>query len=158
MVHAVLSGPLHAPILRRTLEVLVTKGTNLVSWSAKITLSIAAAEIVVAIATTGFTTVTTTTPTILGLTATKGTFWPTTKASIIVPVPVATTEVAPPSPRIPITTVILVATSSPPSTTWTRGRKTKNTLNLYSTGEFDENEASVKDELCDFHQLKGWTL
>lgn len=124
VVHAILSGPLHAPELRGALEALVTKGTHLVCWSTKITLSIAV--IVVAIATTRVTTVTSTAATILGLVATKGTFWPTAKPSIIVPVPVATTtKIAPPTPRIPIPTVIPVATSSPPSTTWMRWRQTK---------------------------------
>lgn len=121
VVHAILSSPLHAPKLRGALEALVTKDTHLICWSTKITLSIAVTVVVVAIATTRVTTVTSTVATILSLIATKGTFWPTTKPSIIVPVPVAiTTKVAPPTPRIPITAVILVATSSPPSTTWKR--------------------------------------
>lgn len=127
VVHAILSSSLHAPKLRGALEALVTKGTHLVSWTTKITLSIAVVVIVVTIATARVTTVTSTVATILGLIATKGTFRPTTKPSIVVPVPVATTttKIAPPTPRIPIPTVILVATSSPPSTTWMRWRQTK---------------------------------
>lgn len=117
VVHTILSSPLHATELRGALEALVTKGTHLVCWSTKITLSIGVV-IVVAIATTRVTTITSTAATILSFIATKGTFWPTPKPSIVVPIPVATTtKVAPPTPRIPIPTVILVATSSPPSTT-----------------------------------------
>lgn len=118
VVHAILSSPLHSPELRRALEALVTKGTHLVCRSTKITLSIAVAVIVVAIATTRVTTVTSIAATILGLIATEGTFRPIAKPSITVPVPVAATaKIAPPTPGIPIATVILVATSSPPSTT-----------------------------------------
>lgn len=119
VVHAVLSSPLHGPKLRGALEALVTKGTHLVCWSTKITLSIAVAVTVVAIVTTSATTIATVSATILGLTATKGTLWPTAKPSITVPVPVATAaKIAPPTPGIPIPPVVLVATSSPPSTTW----------------------------------------
>lgn len=118
MVHAVLSGPLHGPELRGALEALVTKGTHLVCWSTEITLSVAVAIVVVAIATTRVATVASIAATILGLTATKGTLRPAAKPSIAVPVPVAaTTKITPPTPRIPIPAVILVATSSPPSTT-----------------------------------------
>lgn len=121
VVHAILSSPLHGPELRGALEALVTKGTHLVCWSTKITLSIAVAIIAITIATTGVATVASIAATILGLAATKGTLRPIAKPSIAVPVPVATTtKVAPPTPRIPITAVVLVATSSPPSTTWMR--------------------------------------
>lgn len=124
VVHAILSGPLHGPELRGALEALVTKGTHLVCWTTKITLSIAVAVIVVAIATTRVTTITSIAATILGLIASKGTLWPIAKPSITVPVPVATTtKIAPPTPGIPIPTVILVATSSPPSTTWMKWRQ-----------------------------------
>lgn len=124
VVHAILSGPLHGPKLRGALEALVTKGTHRVCWSTKITLSVAVAIIVVTIATTRATTVASIASTILGLIATKGTLRPTAKPSITVPIPVATTaKVAPPTPGIPIPTVVLVATSSPPSTTCTRGRQ-----------------------------------
>lgn len=116
VVHAILSGPLHAPKLRGALEVLVTKATHLVSWSAEITLSVAVAVIVAAIVTARVTTITSIIATILGLTATKGALWPTAEPSITVPV-ATTTEVTPPTPRIPIPAVILVATSSPSSAT-----------------------------------------
>lgn len=121
VVHAILSSPLHGPKLRGALEALVTKGTHLVCWSTKITLSVAVA-IIVAIATARVTAVASIAATILGLVATKGTLWPIAKPSITVPVPVATTTkiIAPPTSRIPIPTVVLVATSSPPSTTWVR--------------------------------------
>lgn len=84
-------------------------------------LSITAAIIVVPITTTR---VTTTANTILDLNATKATFWSPTKAPVIVPVPVATI-VAPRTPRIPITAIILEATSPPPSTTWMTRRHIK---------------------------------
>lgn len=117
VVHAILSRPLHGPELRGSLEALVTKGTHLVCWSTEITLSVAAV-VIVAIATTRGTAVTSIAATILGLIAAKGTFGPVAKPPITVPVPVATTaKVAPPTPGIPIPTVILVATSSPPTTT-----------------------------------------
>lgn len=116
VVHAILSGPLHAPKLRGALEVLVTKATHLVCWSTEITLSIAVAVIVAAIVTARVTTIASIIATILGLTATKGALRPTAEPSIAVPV-ATTTEVTPPAPRIPIPTVILVATSSPSSTT-----------------------------------------
>lgn len=119
VVHAILSGPLHGPKLWWALEVLVTEGTHLVCWSTKITLSVTVAIVAVAIATTRVTTVASIVTTILGFIATKGTLWPIAEPSITVPVPVATTTkiVASPAPRIPIPPVILVATSSPPSTT-----------------------------------------
>lgn len=120
VVHAVLCAPLHGPELRGALEALVTKGTHLVCWSTEITLSVAVAVIVVAIATTRATTVATIAGTILGLITAKGTLRPIAKPSIIIPVPVTTTEIAPPTPGIPIPTVVLVATSSSPSTTWIR--------------------------------------
>lgn len=116
VVHAILSGPLHAPKLRGALEALVTKGTHLVCRSTKITLSVAVTA--VTIATTRATTIATIAATILGLIATKCTLWPIAKPSLTVPVPVATTaKVAPPTPRIPIPAVVLVATSPPSSTT-----------------------------------------
>lgn len=113
VIHAILSSPLHAPKLRGALEALVSKRTHLVCG--EITLSITVAVVVVSIATTRVTTASIA-ATILGLITTKGTLRPTAKPSI--PVPVASTsEVTPPTPRIPIPTVILVATSSTPSTT-----------------------------------------
>jgi len=98
VVHAILSGSLHGPELRGALEALVTKGTHLVCWSTKITLSVAVA-IIVAIATTRVATVASIAATILGLVATEGTLWPIAKPSITVPVPVATTAkvIAPPT-------------------------------------------------------------
>lgn len=122
VVHTILSSPLHGPELRGPLEALVTKGTHLVSRTTEITLSVAAVVIVVAIATTRVTSVSSITATILGLVASEGIFRPVAKTSIAVPV--ATAKIAPPTPRIPIPTVILVATSSPPSTTWVRRRGT----------------------------------
>lgn len=124
VVHAILSSPLHAPKLRGALEALVTKATDLVCRSIEITLSVAVAIVVATIATTRATTVTSIASTILCLIATKGTLWSTAEPPITVPVPVAiTTEViAPPTPRIPIPTVILVAASAPSATSCT-GRK-----------------------------------
>lgn len=116
VVHTILSGPLHTPKLRGTLEALVTKAAHLVCRSAKITLSIAVAVIAATIVTTRVTTIASIVATILGLTATKGALRPTAKPSVAVPV-ATTTEVTPPTPRIPIPAIILVATSSPPSTT-----------------------------------------
>lgn len=118
VVHAILSGPLHGPKLRGALKALVTKGTHLVCRSTKITLSIAVVVIVAAIATTRVATVASIAATILGLIATKGTLRPISKPPVTVPVPVTTpTKAAPPTPRIPIPTVILVAASSTSSTT-----------------------------------------
>lgn len=119
MVHPVLTGSLHAK-LRGALKILITKRTHLVYWSTKITLSIAVA-VIVAIVATRVTSVASIAATILSLVGTKGSLWPTPKTSITIPVPVIiTTKVAPPTPRIPITSVVLVATSSPPSTTCTK--------------------------------------
>lgn len=131
VIHAILSGPLHGPELRGALEALVTKGTHLVCWSTKITLSIAVAVTVVAIVTTRATTIATITATILGLTATKGTLRPIAKPSITVPVPVATTaKVAPPTPGIPIPTVVLVATSPTSPTTWMSRRQKRDKMEV----------------------------
>lgn len=124
VVHTILSGPLHTPKLRGTLEALVTKAAHLVCRSAKITLSIAVAVIAATIVTTRVTTIASIVATILGLTATKGALRPTAKPSVAVPV-ATTTEVTPPTPRIPIPAIILVATSSPPSTTCVRQRREK---------------------------------
>lgn len=118
VVHSVLSGPLHSPKLRWALEVLITKGSHLVRGSTETTLSVAVV-IAVAIVTTRTTTVSAVIPAVLVL-ATEGTLWPAAEPPIVVPVPVATTTtkvITPPSPRIPIPAVILVATSSPPSAT-----------------------------------------
>lgn len=171
VVHAILSGTLHGPKLRGALEALVTKGTHLVCWWTEITLSVAVAVIVVAIATTRVTTVTPIAATILGLIATKGTLRPVAKPSITVPVPVATTaKVAPPTPRIPIPTVILVATSSPPSTTWNRWRweRREGRLLIHVTynnmaaklRHTEINESLNTHGKCKtvgvIHRLKGW--
>lgn len=121
VVHTILTGPLHGPKLRGRLEALVTKCTHLICLSTKITLSIAVAIIAVAIATTRVTTIASKAAPILSLISTKGTLRPIAKLSITVPVPVATsTKVAPPTPRIPIPTIILEATSFPPTTTCMR--------------------------------------
>lgn len=127
MIHSILSRPLHAPKLWGALEALVSEGTHLICWSSKMSLSITAAITVASIGANRVFTITSIATTILDLTATKATFWPPTKSPIIVPVPVAATTVAaPPAPRIPITAVILEATSPPPSTTWMTEMKQPN--------------------------------
>lgn len=125
VVHAILSCPLHGPKLGRALEALMTKSTHLICRSTEITLSIAFVIIVVTIATARVTTIAAIVSAVLGLTAAKGILWTTAKPSIAVPVPVTTTTkvIAPTTPRIPIPTVILVATSSPPSATCKKGKK-----------------------------------
>lgn len=119
MAHAILSRSLHAAELGRGLEALVPKATLV--WGSKAALSIAV--VVVAIATTGVTTVSYVVATILSLTATEGGFGPTTKPSISVPVTTPTKVT--PATSIPIPTVILVATSSPPSTACIKERGQK---------------------------------
>lgn len=116
MVHPVLSGPLHAPELGGPLEALIPEGTHLVRWSSKVSLSITAAIRVVPITATRVAPSAPTANPVLDLHATKATFGPPPEAPVVVPVPVAT--VAPRPPRIPITAIILEATSPPPSTTW----------------------------------------
>lgn len=114
----------HAPVLRRPLEALVSKSADLVAWSAKVTLSIAAASAKTTVAIGSA--VTDAATSILGLAATKGTFRPTAaKTSGIVSE--ATGKAAPASPRIPLTAVVPVATSSSPSTTWSRITENKKT-------------------------------
>lgn len=119
VVHAILSRSLHAAELGRALEALVPKATLV--WGSKVTLSVAV--VIVAIVTTRVTAVSYVVATILSLTATKGSFGPTTKPSVIVPV--TTTTKVTPATSIPIPTVILVATSSPPSTACKTGRRKK---------------------------------
>lgn len=84
MVHAVLSGPLHAAKLRRALEVLVAKAT-LVWWSAEITLSVSVV-VIVAIVTTGIAIAASVIPAILGFAPPEGSFGPVAEPSIVVPV------------------------------------------------------------------------
>lgn len=108
VAHAILGGHLSASE-RRSLEALAAKSTHL-SGDAEASLSVA--TVAVAIATARAAAVTPVAA-ILGFGA-KGTFLSSTKPPIAIPV--TTTEIPPP-PRIPIPSVVLVATSSPSSTT-----------------------------------------
>ena len=116
VAHSILGGHLSAS-KGRSLEALPTKSTHL-TGNAKACLSVAA--VAVAVATVRATAVTPVAAAILGFGAER-TFWSTREPPIAVPV--TTTEI-PPSPGIPIPPVILVATSSPPSsTTWERNTR-----------------------------------
>lgn len=162
MIHSILSRPLHAPKLWGALEALVTEGTHLICCSSKMSLSIIAAITVASIGATRVPTITPTATTILDLTATKATFWPPTKSPIIVPVPVAATTIAaPPAPRIPITAVILEATSPPPSTTWMTWTQIKHSItaqcHVGQVGDsFMEKPGSRSHLLCPLPSGSAW--
>lgn len=120
MIHAVLSSPLHAAKLRWGLETMVPEAT-LVWWTTEITLSVAVVVIVIAKASIRVATISPINVAVLGLAATKGGLRPSAKTSITVPVSIAaTTKITSPTPRIPIPTVVLVASSSPSTTTCSR--------------------------------------
>lgn len=124
--HAIWGSRLGSSKLWRGLEVLAAERTHLVG-GAEASLSVAAVAVAVAAARASALVIgaTPVAPSVLGFCA-KGTLWSPTKPPVAILVPVTTTTttttVTPP-PRIPISSVIPKATSSPPSTTWKTRQK-----------------------------------
>jgi len=124
VAQAVLSGPLHGPKPSGARQALTTKRTHLVVASGEITLSVTAAtEVAIAIATTSTTAVAPVAAAILGLIATEGALGAVAEPPVTVPKAAPAKVTTPPTPRIPIPTVVLVAASAPPSTAWREDRE-----------------------------------